>query len=597
MNVRLAAFILALVVSANGFAQSTPVPVQHRRLVHELLKQSLQYELKALEAEESTHYGMRNEYITQLWRHGRVGAFDNAVQLTAAIMKKHEERNRDRSQAYYEQHNRRYRDLTSTADGLADLIRLGSLEKVRLHLQSAALVSQTKGKQVEAPFDNFWVSCKLAVAYFNRGELEKSRESLNLARRLREGGADAGRQFDADDDWLPEMPEGTIGFGIASADQSRATFLATLIQSGHSEVAIQWFLARNGKPKVPAHNVWSSAFENTRRFVGWVARYSSSKRAREVANSVFGKDVPAETYAAIIEGGLARGELSSVNTIVDQAIAGLQRPTAQWGHGWNSAIEALAKHKKFALADRLQEAVVNRLAKHVAARLAGEPATLASSLWDDGLASPYLGMTIARINTDAAARLVSLFERMSASSYGTGVGKRRADSQFDLVRVRCGIESKLTVPRAAGSMWVPELIDVYIDTQQMKKARELAKQASDRIRLTTSSGASVGGNGLAVMGSNPHMRIRLARRAVRLNDLALARKLIDEIPQGYARREGYRAITLRIAEHFGQHAAQNWLNETTDGLSKSGGSMGLVEFLVPIPDPTDEIPKPWARAC
>jgi len=69
------------------------------------------------------------------------------------------------------------------------------------------------------------------------------------------------------------------------------------------------------------------------------------------------------------------------------------------------------------------------------------------------------------------------------------------------------------------------------------------------------------------------------------------------MPNDYSRREGYRAVSLRIIESRGVERSNAWIGETEDPISKSGAILGMVEFLSPEPTELDDIPKVVSSGC
>ena len=580
-------------------------------LIHELLERSLAAELDAIEKSSApVHINTRDIYWSQLHIRGRAGEPEQMKRLRDAIIAKHEDRNLERSQLWYDNLIKVYAAPETNAEGVASLIRDGELQRCwnllsndgwgqdedyeppmdNVHLSQPEADART----IAGNADRLWLTCKLATAYHRTGSPEKVRDCLNLFRRILEGEEYSGLEFDSDDDWLPAS-ESEMHLGPKF--QPRLTFYWALVASGHMETAITWFLADKESQQPNAYVVldFSPGESLVPAFVRAVAKYSP-KRAADLVRKLFDdKPVPSNVQKAIIVALLDAGDLTLANTFIQEKIGSLKLMENVAEYENYLVLKSLVDHGQVEFAtDFVNEfiRISSEFEKEV--REGFDPDVGRESV------AYYNHSTYAHVASQAARFDESLaLKLLELHANSPRLEKWDDWVLIESVKAKSGNISKVKHYELTGSCFAENLIEAYIESDQLELARQTIQDASEKVRETTRSGNSIGAGkfGLGVLDFNTYERTALAIQAIQFEDFELIRNLLNEMDRDYNRRSGYFAVTRKIAEKWGVEKALQWIKNTEHPISQSGAILGLVDFLIPEPNDQDEIPPVFRAGC
>ena len=317
-----------------------------------------------------------------------------------------------------------------------------------------------------------------------------------------------------------------------------------------------------------------------------IARKHSPTRAAELAKSVFGESLSVAAYEKLTAASLEFGDTKVAAQFVRGAMAELDDDVAvAYPHGL--ILNHLVTHEKVELATEFAQHLIGRIQRYETASKAGEEPSVTKGQWSHSTYA-HLAKQVVKFDKKLALRLVELHQGNDNREYDDWI-------LIKSVKVQCGTISDLEHQDLVTSSFADDLIEAYIESGQLELARKTVKDAVVVARRTTISSGAIAGKGLTVLGNNAHDRIVLARQAARFEDFELARNLMDEMTSNYERREGYRAVTKRIAELHGEEKAKTWIENTTHPISKSGAILGLGETLFPVPKDENAIPNPIVK--
>lgn len=611
-------------IASVGNAQDFVATPEQKQKVLNLLDQSLENEVKAIaSADKESNWNTINSFMTQIKLRGRAGKAGQIDRITSEIAAKHVDRNLDRSKARFSALSNRYKNLNSTPDGLNDLIQKGQLDEVFEIIQSKAWADEKPQSEADLPkgeavkdakqlsmlqLDKFWIACRLACAYHAQDNPAKVRKSLNFARSVLEGNEPTGKEFDADLDWLPPAER---SIGLTAVRQHRITFCWTLVQSGFAELGIDLFkkdvvaiIAKNSKKK-SGTDYWSgdlsgqvylqSLVSNDRlaKFVPVVVNHVSPQAATDLIQELFPEEIPLKVNLEIIKACLEIRSNDIATWHLDQVVKSTTLPNFETSYYHGALLEILVKHQKIAQANRLTDKLIDRIeiidaqTKRRAKATNDPPTHINYRNW------ARLAETVVPFNQDSAMRLVELHQNV--------IGKGEWDDwvEIETVRAKCQKISRAKELELTGNCFSVDLVDAYLESGQIEKAKQVLNDAALTTMKSTYSGSSIGDgpNQLAVLDFNARDRIVLAMRAVQLDDLELVRKLFADMPSNYNQREGHRAVAQEILKHWGFERTIDFIKNTQHEIGASGAIIGLGQMVFPEHEDDFVVPKPFLPSC
>lgn len=576
-------------------------------LIDKLLSESLRLEIETIKTQiNEANYDDSRTYLHQMKLRSRLGKYDQVENLSDAVNDRNEAKNV--KQNSLENHGAaKYVNRIFGSEAVLFLIQKGELERASKLIDDP---NRLKGQQwywggMRA--QRFWLVCKIAAAHHRAGNPVKVRETLNAARKMLEGDAFSGKQFDEDNEWIPKFPnqkeiisqyglprsadtdqqlskilETEFEFGLVPYYQHRATFYWTLVQSGHAELGIKWFLQDDS---MHDDKVLMSSETMKQKFIEAVAKHYSLNRASEIASKLYGESIPFEVHTSIVNATISEKQSEIASTHIEAAIKLVAKETTI-GYPHFIFLKSLIDRKQIEFATTYLREVLRRIEKHEKNLRAGKEINNGVR-WNISIYAT-LALQAARIDQDTAMELVELHQNTP--------NRKKWDDwvEIESTKAMCKKISKEKHDQLTSNWFAKDLIKAYIDSDQMELAQKVIEDASVRVSATTESGAWTVGEGLAVLSANSFERVVLARLAVQFEKYDLARKLLEGLESNYDREECYRAVTLRIAKLKDVDRAKSWIEKTKHPVSKAGAMLGLVEFLAPKLE-VDDIPRVYVN--